>query len=94
MDDACRYAFAKLKQLIIGGDTKSGRALEELNKVTTKIYRISKQQSHPGAKLDEDQLEKMMTHRATPKNITWNTLKTLKPAKSWKISLNTNPRKY
>jgi len=41
MDDAYRYAFAKLKQLIIGGDTKSGRALEELNKVTTKIYRIS-----------------------------------------------------
>ena len=67
MDDACRYAFAKLKQLIIGGDAKSGRALEELNKVTTKIYRISKQQSHPGATLDEDQLEKMMTHRADAK---------------------------
>lgn len=67
MDDACRYAFAKLKQLIIGGDTKSGRALEELNKVTTKIYRISKQQSHPGAKLDEDQLEKMLTYRADAK---------------------------
>ena len=35
MDDACRYAFAKLKRTIIGGDTRSGRALEELNKVTT-----------------------------------------------------------
>jgi DNA helicase HerA-like ATPase len=67
MDDACRYAYAKLKLLIIGGDTRSGRALEELNKATTKIYRLSKQQSHPAAKLDEDQSEKMMTYRADAK---------------------------
>jgi len=63
MDDACRFSFGKLKQLIIGSDTKSGRALEELNKVTSKIYRISKQQSLPGAALDEALLEKAMTHR-------------------------------
>jgi Cdc6-like AAA superfamily ATPase len=67
MEDARRYAFAKLKQLIIGGDTKAGHALEELNKVTTKIYRISKQQSHPGATLDHDLMEKVMTHRADAK---------------------------
>jgi hypothetical protein len=67
MDDACRYAYAKLKQLIIGGNTKSCRALEELNKVTTKIYLISKQQSIPGAILDHDLMEKAMTHRADAK---------------------------
>lgn len=67
MDDTCRYAYAKLKQLIIGGDTKSGRALEELNRVTTKIYRFSKQQSIPGATLDHDLMEKAMTHRSDAK---------------------------
>ena len=54
MDDACRYAFAKLKHVIIGGDTHSVRALEELNKVTSKMYRLSKQQSVPGATLDHE----------------------------------------
>ena len=64
MDDACRYAFGKLKQLIIGSDTKSGRALEELNKVTTKLYKISKQLSHPGTKPDGDLTEKALDLRA------------------------------
>lgn len=63
MDDACRFSFGKLKQLIIGSDTKSGKALEELNKVTSKIYRISKQQSLPGAAMDEELLAKAMNHR-------------------------------
>lgn len=67
MDDACRYAFAKLKHTIIGGDTRSGRALEELNKVTTKTYRISKQQSIPGATPDHDLMEKAMTYRSDAK---------------------------
>lgn len=64
MDDACRYAFAKLKQLIIGSDTKAGRALEELNKITTKLYKISKQLSAPGSKADEDLLEEAMELRS------------------------------
>ena len=64
MDDACRYAFGKLKQLIIGSDTKSGRALEDLNKVTTKLYKISKQLSHPGAKPDGDLTENALDLRA------------------------------
>lgn len=68
MDDACRFSFGKLKQLIIGSDSKSGRALEELNKVTSKIYRISKQQSLPGAAMDEALLEKAMTHRTEALN--------------------------
>lgn len=63
MEDACRYSFGKLKQLIIGSDTKSGRALEELNKVTTKLYKISKQLSHPGAKPDGDLTEKALDLR-------------------------------
>lgn len=63
MEDACRYAFGKLKHTIIGSDTKSGRALEELNKVTSKLYKISKQLSHPGAKLDEDLTEKALELR-------------------------------
>lgn len=64
MDDACRYAFAKLKQLIIGSDTKAGRALEELNKITTKLYKISKQLSVPGSKSDEGLLEEAMELRS------------------------------
>lgn len=64
MDDACRFSYGKLKQLIIGSDTKSGRALEDLNKVTTKIYRISKQHSASGTTIDDTLLEKAMTHRA------------------------------
>ncbi|MFA5923290.1 MAG: DUF87 domain-containing protein [Methylococcaceae bacterium] len=63
MDDACRYAFGKLKQLIIGSDTTSGRALEDLNKITTKLYKISKQLCHPGAKPDGDLTEKAMDLR-------------------------------
>lgn len=63
MDDACRYAFGKLKQLIIGSDTASGRALEDLNKITTKLYKISKQLCHPGAKPDGDLIEKAMDLR-------------------------------
>lgn len=63
MDDACRYAFIKLKQLIIGSDSKAGRALEELNKITSKLYKISKQVSAPGAKPDEELLEKAMDLR-------------------------------
>ena len=63
MEDACRYAFGKLKHTIIGSDTKSGRALEELNKVTSKLYKISKHLSHPGAKLDEDLTEKALDLR-------------------------------
>lgn len=68
MDDACRYAFGKLKQLIIGSDSKSGRALEELNKVTTKLYKISKQQSSSGAALDEKLTEKAMDLRTDALN--------------------------
>lgn len=63
MDDACRFAFGKLKQLIIGSDTKSGRALEDLNKVTTKLYRISKQHAASGAKADDELTEKAMDLR-------------------------------
>lgn len=63
MDDACRYAFVKLKQLIIGSDTQAGRALEELNKITTKLYKINKQLSAPSAKPDGDLLEKAMDLR-------------------------------
>lgn len=63
MEDACRYAFVKLKQLIIGSDTQAGRALEELNKVTSKLYKISKQLSAPGAKPDGALLEKAMDLR-------------------------------
>lgn len=63
MDDACRYAFVKLKQLIIGSDTKAGRALEDLNKTTSKLYKISKQLSAPGAKPDGELLEKAMELR-------------------------------
>jgi Helicase HerA, central domain len=64
MDDACRFSFGKLKQLIIGSDSVSGRALEELNKVTTKLYKISKQHSLPGTVLDE-RLTEAIEHRAT-----------------------------
>jgi hypothetical protein len=63
MEDACRYAFVKLKQLIIGSDTQAGRALEELNKVTSKLYKISKQLSAPGTKPDGELLEKAMDLR-------------------------------
>lgn len=63
MEDACRYSFVKLKQLIIGSDTKAGRALEELNKMTSKLYKISKQLSAPGAKPDGVLLEKAMELR-------------------------------
>lgn len=81
MDDACRYAYAKLKQVIIGGDTKSGRALEELNRVTTKIYRISKQQSIPGATLDHDLMEKAITHRSDAKKYFMETIENLETGK-------------
>lgn len=64
MDDACRYAFGKLKQLIIGSDTKSGRALEELNKVTSKLYKIAKQLSHPDAEPDGGLTEKALELRS------------------------------
>ena len=43
--------------------THSGRALEELNKITSKLYKISKQLAHPGAKLDDDLTEKAMSLR-------------------------------
>ena len=66
MDDACRYAFGKLKQLTLGSDTASGRALEELNKVTSKLYRISKQwratEANAG-KPDEKLMEQALKHR-------------------------------
>ena len=63
MDDACRYSFGKLKQLIMGSDTPSGRALEDLNKVTTKLYKLSRQLCHPDAKPDGGLTEKAMDLR-------------------------------
>ncbi|MEQ1559196.1 MAG: ATP-binding protein [Methyloglobulus sp.] len=63
MEDACRFAFGKLKQLIIGSDTVSGRALEELNRVTSKLYKISKQFGQPGCVVDESLGEKAMELR-------------------------------
>jgi hypothetical protein len=63
MDDACRYSFGKLKQLIMGSDTPSGRALEDLNKVTTKLYKLSRQLCHPDAKPDGGLTEKAMELR-------------------------------
>jgi hypothetical protein len=63
MDDACRYTAGKLKQLVIGGNTKSGKALEELNKVTAKLFKTSKTYAQTGGKLDPDQLEKQMELR-------------------------------
>jgi hypothetical protein len=63
MDDACRYTAGKLKQLVIGGNTKSGKALEELNKVTAKLFKTSKTYAQTGGKLDPEQLEKQMELR-------------------------------
>ena len=45
MDDACRFAFSKLRQLIIGSDTIAGKALEELNKATTQLNKLAKKGS-------------------------------------------------
>ena len=42
MEDACRFTFAKLKQLVLGSGTQSGKALEELNAVTSRIHRLAK----------------------------------------------------
>lgn len=67
MDDLSRFAFGKLKQLIIGSDSKAGRALEDLNKTTTKIYRNSKLMNKPGGSSTEDLIEKAMTLRAEAK---------------------------
>lgn len=68
IDDACRYANAKLKHLIIGGNTKSGQALDELNKVTNKLLRLSKQQINSDIKCqDEETLEKIMSLRLDAK---------------------------
>jgi len=64
MDDACRFAFGKLKQLIIGSDSTAGRALEDLNKVTTKLCKLSKQNIKQGSgKIDEGLTEKAMELR-------------------------------
>ncbi|CAA9890310.1 hypothetical protein METHB2_20141 [Candidatus Methylobacter favarea] len=65
----------------MGGDTRSGRALEELNKVTTKIYRISKQQSIPGETPDHDLMEKAMTHRSDAKKYFMETIENLETGK-------------
>jgi hypothetical protein len=62
MDDACRFAYGKLKQLIIGADSKSSKALEELNKVTSKLYKLSKKTSAHNQAPDE-LLELSMKYR-------------------------------
>ncbi|MDO8941077.1 MAG: DUF87 domain-containing protein [Methylicorpusculum sp.] len=67
MDDACRFACIKLKQLIIGSDTPSGRALEGLNKVTSKLYRISKQLSASGSEHNPTLMEQALTYRSEAK---------------------------
>ncbi|MDD5273075.1 MAG: DUF87 domain-containing protein, partial [Methylovulum sp.] len=64
MDDACRFAFGKLKQLIIGSDSQSGRALEELNKTTSKLYKLSKQLIAPGMQSDEALIGQSVKQRA------------------------------
>jgi len=64
MEDAHRFAWGKLKQLTIGSDSKSGRALEELNKTTSKIFRNSKDLSKPGKAADDALIEKAMELRA------------------------------
>ncbi len=63
MDDACRFAFAKLRQLIIGADSQSGRALEELNKTTTKLLKVNKQAAASGQNIDQNLIEQIMTLR-------------------------------
>ncbi|GAB6142508.1 hypothetical protein JCM14076_32380 [Methylosoma difficile] len=64
MDDACRFAFGKLKQLIIGSDSQSGKALEELNKTTSKLFKLSKQLVATGMQSNEVLMEQSVKQRA------------------------------
>lgn len=63
MDDACRFAYAKLKQLMIGGDSASAKALDDLNKTTSKLNKLSKQFLLAGEAAQQDLLQEAMKHR-------------------------------
>lgn len=65
MDDACRFAYGKLRQMTIGSDSVSGRALEELNKVTTKLLALSKKTDGHGIHVDPELAEKALVLRTT-----------------------------
>ncbi|WP_347990185.1 ATP-binding protein [Methylomonas sp. AM2-LC] len=62
MDDACRFSFGKLKQLMVGGDSKSFVKLEELNKTTSRIYRNTKN-LHKRGQQDEKLLKESLELR-------------------------------
>ncbi|POZ50666.1 ATP-binding protein [Methylovulum psychrotolerans] len=81
MDDMCRFAFGKLKQLIIGSDSQSGRALEELNKTTSKLYRLSKKLVASDMQSSELLMEQSVKHRADALRLYQNYIENIETGK-------------
>lgn len=81
IDDACRFAFGKLKQLIIGSDTQAGKALENLNKTTNKIFRNSKLLNKPDGENNADLMEKALNYREDAKKYFINYVESIETGK-------------